>query len=385
MKHWEKAEFPYHAIPKLASLKVAGGTIKGYGCPGLSLTGSAIAIAEVARVDASCSTFILVHSSLAMLTIGLCGSEEQKQKYLLSLAQLQTVACWGLTEPDYGSDASSLRTTTTKVSGGWILDGQKRWIGNNTFADVLVIFARNMEINQINGNNAMGIWAKIKGTTGEFRNPNSVGQAIVKNLSPSEMIESTSVAGPGFVNIGLSNKWIAQSIHNMLSNGIGTWAPLLPVSRALVDFSSPNIANEMHVGHLRYRLNVEKADWVIYLTNVGQSLHFSMVFSGNTVVYLLYAHTRICSIIRKSGEDIEDLKRTRTIVLGHADERILSLHLIRFVEIVEEACTNLLPNVLCKYLYDLSDQFSGFYTSCQVVRSPEETSSCYYVRQLLWL
>lgn len=175
--HWEKAEFPFHIIPKLASLKIAGGTIKGYGCPGLSLTGSAITIAEMARVDASCSTFILVHSSLAMLTIGLCGTEEQKQKYLPSLAELQTVACWGLTEPDYGSDASSLRTTATKVSGGWTLDGQKRWIGNSTFADVLVIFARNTETNQING------FIVKKGAPGlrATKIENKIGLRIVQN------------------------------------------------------------------------------------------------------------------------------------------------------------------------------------------------------------
>nr|KJB36930.1 hypothetical protein B456_006G183300 [Gossypium raimondii] len=68
-EYWEKAEFPFQIVPKLGALHISGGTIKGYGCPGLSLTGSAIAMAEVARVDASCSTFILVHSSLAMLTI----------------------------------------------------------------------------------------------------------------------------------------------------------------------------------------------------------------------------------------------------------------------------------------------------------------------------
>ncbi|KAB1224368.1 Acyl-coenzyme A oxidase 4, peroxisomal [Morella rubra] len=113
-EYWEKAKFPFQVIPKLGALRIAGGTIKGYGCPGLSLTGSAIATAEVARVDASCSTFILVHSSLAMLTIALCGSEAQKQKYLPSLAQLNTIACWGLTEPDYGSDASALKTAATK-------------------------------------------------------------------------------------------------------------------------------------------------------------------------------------------------------------------------------------------------------------------------------
>lgn len=176
-EYWEKAEFPFQIIPKLGALHISGGTIKGYGCPGLSIIGSAIATAEVARVDASCSTFILVHSSLAMLTIALCGSEDQKQKYLPSLAQLKTVACWALTEPDNGSDASGLQTTATKVAGGWILDGQKRWIGNSTFADLLIIFARNPATNQINGyivkKDAPGLTAtKIQ---------NKIGLRIVQN------------------------------------------------------------------------------------------------------------------------------------------------------------------------------------------------------------
>ncbi|URE28682.1 Acyl-CoA dehydrogenase, N-terminal domain [Musa troglodytarum] len=170
--YWEKAEFPFQVIPKLATLSIAGGTIKGYGCPGLSITASAIATAEVARVDASCSTFILVHSSLAMLTI-----EAQKVKYLSSLAKFDTVACWALTEPDYGSDASSLRTTATKVSGGWVLDGQKRWIGNSTFADVLIVFARNTSTNQING------FIVKKGTPGltVTKIENKIGLRIVQN------------------------------------------------------------------------------------------------------------------------------------------------------------------------------------------------------------
>nr|CAB3476173.1 unnamed protein product [Digitaria exilis] len=141
--YWEKAEFPFNAIPKLASLGVAGGTIKGYGCPGLSITASAVTMAEIARVDASCSTFILVHSSLAMVTIALCGSEAQKQKYLPSLAQLTAVGCWALTEPDYGSDASSLRTTATKA---WtsrtarevVFLGRELLGGNGILADFLV-------------------------------------------------------------------------------------------------------------------------------------------------------------------------------------------------------------------------------------------------------
>ncbi|CAM0957585.1 unnamed protein product [Alopecurus aequalis] len=154
-EYWEKAEFPFHVIPKLATLGLAGSTTKGYGCPGLSITACAIPIAEVSRevsrVDASCSAFILVHSSLAMSTIALCGSQAQKQKYLPSLAQFKTIGCWALTEPDYGSDASSLNTSATKVPGGWHLDGQKRWIGNSTFADVLIILARNADTKQLNG------------------------------------------------------------------------------------------------------------------------------------------------------------------------------------------------------------------------------------------
>ncbi|XP_057983489.1 acyl-coenzyme A oxidase 4, peroxisomal-like isoform X2 [Malania oleifera] len=174
---WEKAEFPFHVIPKLSALRIVGGTIKGYGCPGLSITGSAIVFAEIARVDASCSTFIVVHSCVAMLTIALCGSETQRQKYLPSLAELNTVACWGLTEPDYGSDASALRTTATKVAGGWILEGQKRWIGNSTFADVLVIFARNTTTNQINGYIVKKDAPGLRATKIE----NKIGLRIVQN------------------------------------------------------------------------------------------------------------------------------------------------------------------------------------------------------------
>ncbi|KAK9811338.1 hypothetical protein WJX72_002092 [[Myrmecia] bisecta] len=147
---WERAEFPHHLVPKLAKLNLGGATLKGYGCSGQSILSAAMTVIELARVDGSMSTFLMVHNSLTMLTIGLLGSEEQKQQLLPKMAALEWVGAWGLTEPSNGSDASALETTAKKVDGGWVLNGRKRWIGNATFAEVVVIWARNLDTNQVN-------------------------------------------------------------------------------------------------------------------------------------------------------------------------------------------------------------------------------------------
>ncbi|BDA45206.1 Glutaryl-CoA dehydrogenase, mitochondrial [Coccomyxa sp. Obi] len=148
--YWERAAFPFELVPRLAKLNLGGANLKGYGCPGQSVIGAAMAVIEIARVDASMSTFIMVHNSLAMLTIGLLASEEQKRELLPDMAALKLIGAWGLTEPSNGSDASALQTTARKVNGGWVLNGRKRWIGNATFADVIVIWARSSETQQVN-------------------------------------------------------------------------------------------------------------------------------------------------------------------------------------------------------------------------------------------
>lgn len=103
----------------------------------------------MARVDASFSTFLMVHNCLAMLTIGLLGSEAQKAQWLPRMASLKAVGCWALTEPSNGSDASALTTRAEWTGGKWRITGQKRWIGNGTFAECVVVWARNVSSGQV--------------------------------------------------------------------------------------------------------------------------------------------------------------------------------------------------------------------------------------------
>jgi glutaryl-CoA dehydrogenase len=140
--HWERAEFPFSVIEPLAALGVAGTTIEGYGCPGMSRRAAGIVARELARADGSVNTFFGVHSGLAMGAIGLLGSEEQKQRWLPPMARLERIGAFALTEPDHGSDSVSLATSARRDGDEWVLDGRKRWIGNASFADVIVVWAR---------------------------------------------------------------------------------------------------------------------------------------------------------------------------------------------------------------------------------------------------
>ncbi|EHQ29857.1 acyl-CoA dehydrogenase family protein [Mucilaginibacter paludis] len=151
-EYWLKAEFPFQIIPKLAELNICGLTYQGYGGGGQSFLMEGVLAMEMARVDTSISTFFGVQSGLAMGSIYLCGSEEQKQEWLPRMQQFKAIGAFGLTEPEVGSAAAGGLTTTAKRDGDtWILNGQKKWIGNATFADILVIWARDVDDNQVKG------------------------------------------------------------------------------------------------------------------------------------------------------------------------------------------------------------------------------------------
>ena len=141
-RYWEAAEFPFELIPKMAGLNLAGGTIEGYGCPGMSWVAAGLVAQEWARSDGSVGTFFGVHSFLAMQTIGMLGSEEQKQRWLPAMARLEKVGAFALTEPDHGSDSVGLETSARRSGDVYRLNGRKKWIGNASFADHVIVWAR---------------------------------------------------------------------------------------------------------------------------------------------------------------------------------------------------------------------------------------------------
>ncbi len=150
--YWTREEFPHQILPELAALNVVGLPYHGYGCPGKSALLDGLMMMELARADCSIATFMGVHSGLAMGSIYLCGSEEQKRQWLPPMARLEKIGAFGLTEPEVGSGASRGLTTTARREGQtWVLSGQKKWIGNATFSDVTVIWARDVADNQVKG------------------------------------------------------------------------------------------------------------------------------------------------------------------------------------------------------------------------------------------
>jgi glutaryl-CoA dehydrogenase len=137
--------FDREIMNEFGEMGFLGATLDGYGCAGVSYVAYGLMAREVERVDSGYRSAFSVQSSLVMFPIHAYGSEEQKQKYLPKLRTGEWVGCFGLTEPDAGSDPSSMRTRATKVDGGWKLSGSKTWISNSPIADVCLVWAKDDE------------------------------------------------------------------------------------------------------------------------------------------------------------------------------------------------------------------------------------------------
>lgn len=142
--YWDRADFPREIAMKMRDIdpQIIGGIIRGWGSAGLDPLEMGLTMYELAKGDGSISTFYGVHSGLAMGAIGLLGSDEQRERWLPAMSKLEKIGAFGLTEPEHGSDATSIDTRAVREGDCHVLNGSKRWIGNASISDVLVIWAR---------------------------------------------------------------------------------------------------------------------------------------------------------------------------------------------------------------------------------------------------
>jgi glutaryl-CoA dehydrogenase len=150
-QHWEHGTFPAELIPQIGELGLLGCNLQGYGCAGLSEVGYGLAMQELERGDSGLRSFASVQGSLVMYPIHSFGSEEQKTRLLPKMAKGEIVGCFGLTEPDFGSNPAGMRTVAIDDGDTFVLNGTKRWITNGNLAQIAVI------------------WAKVGGPEGEVR------------------------------------------------------------------------------------------------------------------------------------------------------------------------------------------------------------------------
>ncbi len=260
-RYWIRAEFPFELIPKMAALDVTGIAYQGYGCAGKSTVLDGLLAVEMARVDPSIATFFGVHSGLAMGSIYLCGSEEQKQRWLPPMRRMEQIGAFGLTEPDVGSGTAGGLTTTARREGDtWVLNGQKKWIGNATFADLTIIWARDEADNQVKG------FVVEKGTPG---------------FSPVKMEDKMALRVVQNALITLRDCHVPEANRLQLARSFRDTAAVLRMTRAGVAWQAVGCAMGAYEHALAYARQREQFGRPIGSFQLVQDLLVSML--GNIV------------------------------------------------------------------------------------------------------
>jgi glutaryl-CoA dehydrogenase len=246
-QYWERDEFPFELIPKFAELNIVGDTMVGYGTTPMSAVGSGLLTYELSRIDGSIATFFGVHVGLAMQSIYLLGSEEQKQRWLPPMARLEKIGAFALTEPDHGSDSVALETTAERDGGGWVLNGRKRWIGNAVWCDVIVVYARDTQDGQVKAfvvekDNPGYAASKITGKVSLRMVQNADITLTDCRVSEDARLQNcTSFAGPALVLKGTRNmvSWAAAG------HGVAAYDIALNYAQRRTQFGRPIAKNQL--------------------------------------------------------------------------------------------------------------------------------------------
>jgi glutaryl-CoA dehydrogenase len=230
--YWSREEFPHQVFPRMAEIGMGGMALDGYGCAGRGRLVDGFVAMEMAAVDCSVATGIGVHNHLAMGSIHHCGSEEQKERWLPPMARLETIGAFGLTEPEVGSGAArGLLTTARRDGDTWLLNGAKRWIGNGTFADVVLIWAKDEADDQVKG------FLVEKGTPG---------------FESSKMTQKIALRAVQNADITLTNVEVPESARLQNANTFMDTAEVLTMSRIAVAWEATGCARGAYEIALRY-------------------------------------------------------------------------------------------------------------------------------------
>jgi glutaryl-CoA dehydrogenase len=202
-RHFRQGTFPLELVPELAALGVFGMNLHGHGCAGLSNVGYGAAMQELERGDSGLRSFASVQGALCMFPILAFGSEEQQARFLPAMRRGEVIGCFGLTEPDFGSDPGGMRTRARRDGGDFVLDGQKAWITNGTIADVAVVWAK------VDGGDAASIRGFLveRGTKGfaarDIEGKFSLRASVTAMLSLDGVRVPAANALPGTEGLGL--------------------------------------------------------------------------------------------------------------------------------------------------------------------------------------
>lgn len=198
--HYENGTFPKHLIPQLAELGTLGATIQGYGCAGVNYTTYGLIMQELERGDSGIRSFVSVQGALCMFPIAAFGTEAHKQKYLPKMAKGEMIGCFGLTEPDFGSNPGGMITRAKKDGTDYIINGAKMWITNGGISDLAIVWARDDE-NKVRG---FIVDRDTKGfTTRDIEKKFSLKASVTSELifedcrvPASQMLEVSGLKGP---------------------------------------------------------------------------------------------------------------------------------------------------------------------------------------------
>ena len=269
--HWERAELPLDLARRLGELGLVGDGIEGYGCPPMSPVAAGLIQMELSRGDGSLGTLLGVQAGLAMRAIAAFGDEQQKQRWLPRMARMDALGAFALTEPEHGSDSVALETTARREGRQYVIDGTKRWIGNGSLADVIVVWARDTTDGQVKGflveSDTPGYRARVIEGKGSVR---SVWQAHIELRGVHVPAGARLPGANSFKDVGrvLASTRLTCAFA-ALGHAVGAYDAALTYCRARRQFGKPLVSFQIVQDRL-VKMLAEVTAMQLYCLRVGR-------------------------------------------------------------------------------------------------------------------